>query len=150
MGPYRSEPEVLALPVVREAYAAAAAEHATGRRGALGEHNRRMLLGAAELAGVELGEYDRRIIEWLAGWEPQTCAVIAGLITRGAEARAPQNVTAAAGAENQHDAPAICGHGVGAGGVCGLIPLHSGQHRPVHVVTADPGASGERTHGGIQ
>ncbi len=33
-------------------------------------------------AGVELGAYDRRIVAWLAGWEPQTCAVVAGLITR--------------------------------------------------------------------
>jgi hypothetical protein len=31
---------------------------------------------------VYLGAYDHRIIEWLTGWEPSTCAVIAGLISR--------------------------------------------------------------------
>jgi hypothetical protein len=44
--------------------------------------NRRMMLAAIEAAGVELGTYDRKIIDWLAGFEPFTCAVIAGLITR--------------------------------------------------------------------
>jgi hypothetical protein len=37
---------------------------------------------AAALSGVELGSYDKRIIEWLAGWEPSTVAVICGLISR--------------------------------------------------------------------
>ena len=32
--------------------------------------------------GVELGACDRRIVAWLSGWEPQTCAVVAGLIDR--------------------------------------------------------------------
>jgi hypothetical protein len=31
---------------------------------------------------VQLGAYDQCILLWLAGWEPATCAVIAGLITR--------------------------------------------------------------------
>jgi hypothetical protein len=37
---------------------------------------------AAELSGIELGTYDRRIVEWLANWEPSTVAVICGLISR--------------------------------------------------------------------
>ncbi len=37
-------------------------------------------------AGVDTGEYDDRIISWLAGWEPETVAVIAGLIGRAYEA----------------------------------------------------------------
>jgi len=37
---------------------------------------------AAALSGVELGLYDRRIVEWLAGWEPSTVAVVCGLISR--------------------------------------------------------------------
>ena len=28
------------------------------------------------------GAYDHRILTWLAGWEPQICAVVAALITR--------------------------------------------------------------------
>lgn len=34
------------------------------------------------LSGIELGTYDTRIIEWLAGWEPSTVAVVCGLIRR--------------------------------------------------------------------
>jgi hypothetical protein len=34
------------------------------------------------LEGIELGTYDRRIIDWLEGWEPETLAVLAGIITR--------------------------------------------------------------------
>jgi hypothetical protein len=37
---------------------------------------------AAALSGVHLGEWDRRIIEWLSGYEPSTVAVVCGLITR--------------------------------------------------------------------
>jgi hypothetical protein len=43
---------------------------------------------AAALSGAELGGYDRRIIEWLAGWEPATVAVICGLISRAVRAAA--------------------------------------------------------------
>jgi len=35
---------------------------------------------------MELGVYDRRIVAWLADWEPSTLTVIAGLITRAHEA----------------------------------------------------------------
>jgi hypothetical protein len=41
-----------------------------------------MLLDVLLAADVELGAYDRRIVEWLARWEPATCAVIAGLVSR--------------------------------------------------------------------
>lgn len=34
------------------------------------------------LAGVELGAYDLRILEWLTDWEPSTLAVVAGWIKR--------------------------------------------------------------------
>lgn len=36
----------------------------------------------AALYGIELGAYDQRIIEWLAGWEPSTVAVLCGLLRR--------------------------------------------------------------------
>ncbi|EGX58164.1 hypothetical protein SZN_19083 [Streptomyces zinciresistens K42] len=44
----------------------------------------------AELAGagVELGAYDRRIVDWIAGWDYPTVATIASLIRRAG--RVPQ------------------------------------------------------------
>jgi hypothetical protein len=35
---------------------------------------------------VTLGAYDARILAWLANYEPETCAVISGLITRANDA----------------------------------------------------------------
>lgn len=43
-----------------------------------------MLTDACKVAGVVLGAYDRRILAWLAGYEPSTCAVVAGIIRRAA------------------------------------------------------------------
>ena len=49
-------------------------------------HNQRMLLDALAAAGVYLGAYDHRIVEWLATWEPQTVAVIAAWVQRASQA----------------------------------------------------------------
>jgi hypothetical protein len=46
------------------------------------EQNRELLADTCDRAGVALGAYDRRILEWLAGFEDSACAVVAGLITR--------------------------------------------------------------------
>jgi hypothetical protein len=80
-GPYESERQVREAPAVQ---AILAAVQAAPGRPHLDAHNARMLTTACDSARVELGAYDRRIIAWLAGWEPQTCAVVAGLITRAA------------------------------------------------------------------
>jgi hypothetical protein len=37
---------------------------------------------AAVLAGIELGAWDRRIAEWLAGWDAATVLTIASWIAR--------------------------------------------------------------------
>jgi hypothetical protein len=50
--------------------------------GAWGHGNHRLLEDACRAAGVELGAYDHAILLWLAGWEPSTVAVVAGLIAR--------------------------------------------------------------------
>ena len=34
------------------------------------------------LEGVELGEYDRRIVDWLAGWDTATVATVVSLLHR--------------------------------------------------------------------
>jgi hypothetical protein len=83
-GPYQTEAQARKQPAVRAIYDAA---HASTRRGVMAEGSHRLLEEACTAASVELGAYDRRILAWLAGWEPQTCAVIAGLITRAACAR---------------------------------------------------------------
>jgi hypothetical protein len=44
--------------------------------------NRLLLERACKAAGVELGAYDRRILDWLAGLEDSICAVVAGLVSR--------------------------------------------------------------------
>ena len=41
----------------------------------------RAMLAAAVL-GMDLGEYDRRIIAWLSGWDQPTLASIASIIYR--------------------------------------------------------------------
>lgn len=46
----------------------------------LGEGNRVMLAAAVERRGIKPGVYERRVLNWLAGLEPQVCAVIARLI----------------------------------------------------------------------
>ncbi len=81
-GPFDSEREARELPAVQAVYEAFDADPGAGR---MMPHNLGMLIEACAAAGVGLGTYDRRIVQWLAGWEPQTCAVIAGLITRAYE-----------------------------------------------------------------
>ena len=55
-----------------------------GRSG-IREANVAQLMDVCADAGVQLGAYDSRILHWLAGWEPATCAVVAGLIARAHE-----------------------------------------------------------------
>jgi hypothetical protein len=78
-----TEQQARELPAVRAVWAAFDADPGPGK---LYPHNEAMLLQACAAAGVTLGAFDRRILGWLAGWEPTTCAVIAGLITRAAAA----------------------------------------------------------------
>jgi hypothetical protein len=72
-------------PYETERQAAAAVRHiydSPPGTGAWGDGCHRLLEGACAAAGVQLSAYDHRILVWLTGWEPTTCAVIAGLITR--------------------------------------------------------------------
>jgi hypothetical protein len=81
-GPYETEAQIRELPAVRAVYDAFDADPGAGK---MAPHNFAMLINVCEAAGVTLGgpsSYDRQILAWLAGWEPQACAVVAGLITR--------------------------------------------------------------------
>ena len=82
-GPYETEQQVRELPAVRAIYDAM---HASHRRGVMVELGYRLLDEACEAASVKVGAYDHRILIWLAGFEPETCAVVAGLITRAHQA----------------------------------------------------------------
>jgi hypothetical protein len=80
--PLETERQAMELPAVRAVYEAFDADPGAGK---MTPHNFLMLVRACEAAGVDLGSpssYDRRILAWLAGWEPETCAVVASLITR--------------------------------------------------------------------
>jgi hypothetical protein len=54
----------------------------SNRRGVMSEANLAYLRDACERARVSLGAFDDRILAWLANWEPETCAVIVGMVTR--------------------------------------------------------------------
>jgi hypothetical protein len=76
-GPYETEQEAVAA--IRHIYETPA------ELGAVHTPNLRLLLDACADAGVMVGTYDVRILEWLANYEPATSAVVAGLITRAHE-----------------------------------------------------------------
>jgi hypothetical protein len=83
-GPFDTEQQVRELPAVRAVYRQFDLDPGVGK---MAPHNLRMLLDALAGAGVYVGRYDVRIAEWLAGWEPQAVAVIAGWVQRAAAAR---------------------------------------------------------------
>ena len=85
-GPFETQRDAHAVPAVQAIYAAMEATS-----GVMGDLNHRMLDEACRAAGAGLGAWDHRVLLWLAGYEPETCAVIAGLITRAhAAGRAAQ------------------------------------------------------------
>ncbi|MWA07406.1 hypothetical protein F8568_045200 [Actinomadura sp. LD22] len=80
IGPYETEQQ--AADTCRDAYGH---PHVPGHMRAT---NRARLTDACEAAGVELGAYDMHVLEWMTRWEPEVCAVVVGLVLRGAgEAR---------------------------------------------------------------
>jgi hypothetical protein len=78
-GPFDSHRQACDTDAVKAVYAAASHP---APRGTMGARNFELLDEACLAARVELGAYDRRIIGWLSGWEPEICAVVAGLIRR--------------------------------------------------------------------
>ena len=63
-------------------------------RGLMDRINEGLLFAALCGAGVELGAYDRRIVGWLADWEPHVVQVIIGWIERAHAGQAPAGGTA--------------------------------------------------------
>jgi hypothetical protein len=93
-GPYETEDQALADPAVQGIYAAMRRSPQAAR---MQDGSSRLIFTACAVAGVELGDYDVRIIRWVAGFEPQSSAVIAGLITRAAVGEQDAAATAEAG-----------------------------------------------------
>jgi hypothetical protein len=83
-GPFHTEREAAALPEVRAIYDAMHAAGLIGpaHREAIRQACSGLITAACERAGVELGAHDHVIVAWLGGFEPQTCAVIAALVSR--------------------------------------------------------------------
>jgi hypothetical protein len=83
VGPFETERQARELPAVREVYRQFGLAPAAGK---MTPHNLRMLCEALSAAGVELGGYDHAIAAWMAGWEPEVVAVIAGWVQRARQA----------------------------------------------------------------
>ena len=69
----------------REAQDAARTVHAALGGGDPTTLNRQMITDTLNAAGVQLNEYDRHVIGWLAGQSPAICATIAGIVARAAD-----------------------------------------------------------------
>lgn len=82
-GPFETEQQARQLPAVRAVYDAFDRDPGVGK---MAPHNLRLLLDALAQAGVYVGAYDIQIAQWVAGWEPQTVAVIAGWVQRASQA----------------------------------------------------------------
>ena len=88
-GPYQSEDDAIRDPAVQAIFEGMRRSPQAAR---MQDGSSRLIFTACALAGVELGDYDVRIIRWASGFEPQSAAVIAGLITRAAAGK-PDAVT---------------------------------------------------------
>jgi hypothetical protein len=82
--PIHTEAQARELPAVRAVYDAFDIDPGVGKITAA---NLKLLLDACAEAGVMVGNFDVQILEWLAGFEPTTCAVVASLITRAGSQR---------------------------------------------------------------
>lgn len=91
-GPFNSEEDAAATAGVRQARAAwkALADRALSERQPVaGRHvpiHLKIMTDACAAAGVEMGAFGKRTLEWIANYEDTKCAVIADLIDRAYEA----------------------------------------------------------------
>jgi hypothetical protein len=93
-GPFETEQQARETPAARGVHEAFRADPGAGK---MHPHNLAVLTAALDDAGVTLGDFDRRIVSWLAGWEPATVVVVAGLIRRAAMPSRPAGQLAALG-----------------------------------------------------
>lgn len=87
-GPYETEADALDGPVRQEIRALHKAGHYSNELSQVVRAAQlRHLEDACRDASVDLGAFDRKIVEWLAGYESSTVQVIIGLIARAAESK---------------------------------------------------------------
>ena len=82
IGPFETEQQARETQAARAAVEVFSADPGPGKMHA---PVLAILTDACSAAEVTLGEYDRRIVSWLAAWEPATAVVIAGIIRRAAD-----------------------------------------------------------------
>jgi hypothetical protein len=78
IGPLDHQSQARDLPAVQVVYEVMR----SGKPGDMAPANLKMLLNALVEGRVIVGTYELQILEWLAGFEPATCAVIVALISR--------------------------------------------------------------------
>jgi hypothetical protein len=78
-GPFETEQQARETEAVQAIYEAFDADPGAGK---MAPHTLQMLTGACMAARVDLGAFDRRVLAGLSGWEPETAAVVCGLISR--------------------------------------------------------------------
>jgi hypothetical protein len=85
-GPLETEQQARALPEVQAVYAGF--RKLTGQVivGGMDAPNLAMLEDACSRSGVVTGAFERRILAWLAGYEPETVAVVVRLVEGAYEA----------------------------------------------------------------
>lgn len=95
-GPFDSESDALATEAaaaVRAAqdlpYGRTPAETGQWRAGVRAARLK-VITDACETAGIVLGDYDRRLVEWLADWETAQAVALAGIIRRAWDGGSPR------------------------------------------------------------
>jgi hypothetical protein len=73
--------------------------------------NEGLLLAALDAAGVQLGAHDRRVVGWLAAWEPSIVQVVIGWVERARGAAPVHGLIA----DLAVPAPSLCGATQGPG-----------------------------------
>lgn len=85
-GPYETSREAFdAARVLRESVAAADPGSGPMTRGVIAARTKarvQYVRGVLEVASVQLGAYDKRIAEWVAGWDVETIQTITGWVAR--------------------------------------------------------------------
>lgn len=85
-GPFHSEREANATPPAQRARAESDARYPEMGPGCQVAPNAQIIFDACEAAGVELGEWDQRVITGLGNWETFVSMVVGDVITRAYEA----------------------------------------------------------------